>query len=75
MEYKRTNGKNKDFIENCLLLDQELDRHVEKAIQRKKYNQLDQIHQVIVVYYNDLPIGGGAIRKYDDKIVELKIFY
>ncbi len=36
MDFIRTDGKNKDVIENCRLLDIDLDRHVGKKIQRDK---------------------------------------
>ncbi|MDO5574619.1 MAG: GNAT family N-acetyltransferase [bacterium] len=75
MNYTRTSGRNKDFIENCKLLDMDLDRRVGRKIQRdkySKYNQLDEIQEAIVVYDGDKPIGGGAIRKYNDTDVELK---
>ncbi len=75
MNFNRTDGKNKDFIENCRLLDMDLDRRVGKKIKRdkyKKFNQLDEIQQAIVVYEDNKVIGGGAIRKYDDENIELK---
>lgn len=75
MEFIRTDGKNKDFIENCKLLDMDLDRRVGKAIKREKYNkynQLDEIQSAIVVYEGNKPIGGGALRKYNEEDVELK---
>ena len=75
MDFIRTDGKNKDFIENCRLLDMDLDRRVGKKIKRdkyKKFNQLDEIQQAIVVYENNKIVGGGAIRKYDDENIELK---
>ena len=75
MEFKRTDGKDQDFIENCMLLDMDLDRRVGKKIKRdkyKKYNQLDEIKEAIVVYEGNRVIGGGAIRRYDDETIELK---
>lgn len=75
MEFRRTDGKNKNFIENCILLDMDLDRRVGNEIQRdkyNKYNQLDEIREAIVVYENNKPIGGGAIRRYNDEDIELK---
>ncbi len=75
MHYVRTDGKNEDFIENCRLLDMDLDRRVGRQIKREKYqkfNQLDEIREAIVVYDNGKPVGGGAIRRYDDENVELK---
>ncbi len=75
MDYARTDGKNEDFIENCRLLDMDLDRRVGRQIKREKYekfNQLDEIREAIVVYDDGKPVGGGAIRRYDDETVELK---
>ena len=75
MEFKRTSGQDKDFTENCRLLDQDLDRRVGKVIKRdqyKQYNQLDKVREAIVVYQGGQAIGGGAIRRYDDKTAELK---
>lgn len=75
VDFIRTDGKNKDFIENCRLLDLDLDRRVGKQIKRdkyKQYNQLDEIQEAIVVYENNQAIGGGAIRRYDDENIELK---
>lgn len=75
MIYKRTNGRDKDFVENCRLLDMDLDRRVGKEIQRdkyNKYNQLDEIQEAIVVYADKESVGGGALRKYNDEAVELK---
>lgn len=75
MEFHRTDGNDKDFIENCRLLDMDLDRRVGKEIKRdkyKKYNRLNEIQEAIVVYEDNKAIGGGAIRRYDDENVELK---
>lgn len=75
MEFRRTDGKNRDFIENCRLLDMDLDRRVGKVVKREKYreyNHLDEIREAIVVYNDRNAVGGGAIRKYDDKNAELK---
>lgn len=75
MEFVRTDGKNEDFIENCMLLDEDLDRRVGKHIQRdkyQKYNQLDEIQEAIVVYEGNKAVGGGAIRRYDAETIELK---
>ena len=61
MEFRRTDGKDKDFIENCRFLDMDLDRRVGKKIQRdryKKYNQLDEIREAIVVYIDNRVAGG-----------------
>ena len=75
MDYVRTDGKNEDFIENCRLLDMDLDRRVGRQIKREKYqkfNQLDERREAIVVYDHGRAVGGGAIRRYDDENIELK---
>ena len=75
MDFKRTDGKDKDFIENCRLLDLDLERRVGKKIDRgkyRKYNQLGEIQEAIVVYEGCKVVGGGAIRRYDDENIELK---
>lgn len=75
MEFILTDGKNKDFIENCRMLDMDLDRRVGKVVKRDKYiqyNQLDEIKTAIVAYEDGKPVGGGALRKYTDEDVELK---
>lgn len=78
MKFLRTDGNNLDFIENCRLLDIDLDKRVGKDIQCAKYNkfnQLDKIHEAIVVYDDDRLVGGGAIRRYNDTDIELKRVY
>ncbi|MDY4692608.1 MAG: GNAT family N-acetyltransferase [Blautia sp.] len=59
-------------------MDADLDQRVGKEIQRskyEKYNQLDKINKAIVVYENDVLVGAGSIRYYDEKDVELKRIY
>ncbi len=73
--FLRCDGNNKDFIENCRLLDEDLDLRVGKIIKRDKYaqyNLIDKINEAIVVYRDNHPIGGGSIRHYDENTVELK---
>lgn len=75
IQFIRCDGSNADFIENCRLLDEYLDRRVGRVIQRDKYtqyNQVDHVHEAMVVYSNGNPVGGGAIRRYDNESVELK---
>ena len=67
IRFVRCTGSNQDFIDNCTLLDMDLDRRVGKEIQRdkyKQYNQLDEIKHVIVAYIDDKAVGAGAIREY-----------
>lgn len=71
----RCDGMNHDFVENCRMLDEDLDRRVGKEVQRDKYNQynlIDKVHEAVVVYMDGKAVGGAALRKYDDADVELK---
>ena len=43
MDFIRTDGRNKDFIENCRLLDIDLDRRMGKKIKRDKYKKYNQL--------------------------------
>ena len=36
------------------------------------YNQLDDIHNVIVAYDDDIPVGSVSFKKYDDECAEVK---
>jgi GNAT superfamily N-acetyltransferase len=75
VEFIRCDGSNKDFVENCRLLDMYLEEKVGIFIQRDKYaqyNLLDKISEAIIVYLDEQPVGGGAIRAYEGDIVELK---
>ena len=50
-------------------------RYKDTKIQRdkyRKYNQLDEIQEAMVVYIDNRAAGGGAIRRYDDENMELK---
>lgn len=65
--FVKCSGENKDFVENCQLLDMDLDRRVGQVVKRdkyKQYNQLDEIKEAIVVYVDGEVAGAGAIREY-----------
>ena len=36
------------------------------------YNQLDDIHNVIVAYDDDIPVGSASFKKYDGECAEVK---
>ena len=36
------------------------------------YNQLEDIHDVIVAYDDDVPVGSAGFKKYDDECAEVK---
>ena len=75
MRYDYTNSHNKDFIELCCELDDFLNELVGGEEKRSKYipyNKLDDIHDVVIVYENDIPVGSVGFKKYDNECAEVK---
>ena len=75
MRFDNADGQNKDFIHLCERLDEDLNEIVGKKFQRQQYaqyNQLDQIHDAMIVYDGKRPICCGAFRFYDENTVEMK---
>ena len=75
MQIKITNGQDKDFIRLCHALDGFLNELVdgeENRAQYIPYNTLDDIHDVLVAYENNTPIGCASFKRYDDKSAEVK---
>ncbi|MFA6857099.1 MAG: GNAT family N-acetyltransferase [Treponema sp.] len=71
----RTDGTNKDFIELCRMLDENLDEIVGKKFQRSQYapyNTLENIHHVLIAYDGTKAIAGGSFKEYDKENAELK---
>lgn len=69
----RTNSSNSDFRHLVVQLDQYLkvsdgDDHAFFD----QYNQLDAIKHVLVAYLNNEAVGCGAIKHYEDGVVEVK---
>lgn len=69
----RINSDNSDFLDLVKLLDTDL------AIRDGKdhsffaqFNKLDSIKHVVVAYFDDVPAGCGAIKRYDDETMEVK---
>jgi len=70
-----TDGSNSDFIELCHGLDNYLNELVGGEENRAKYipyNQLEDIHDVIVSYDGNIPVGCASFKKYDDECAEVK---
>ncbi len=65
MRFVYTSGDNPDFIELCNGLDNFLNEIVEGKENRAEYipyNQLDDIHDVIVAYDGDIPVGSASLK-------------
>ena len=72
-DLKRTDAGNQDFQSLVVLLDEELrqrdgDEHVFYA----QFNSLDRIRHAVVAYQDDIPVGCGALRPFDDQTAEIK---
>lgn len=73
MKILRTNSENKDFIKLVKLLDLDLAiRDGEDHSFYAQFNKTDSIKHVIVVYKNNIPLGCGAIKEYDNNAMEIK---
>lgn len=78
LQFVKTDGNSEDFARLCECLDQNLDEIVGGRFNRQKYtkyNQLDDIHDVITVYLDGQAIAGGSYRFYDEETVEIKRMY
>ena len=75
MRFVYTDGRSPDFIELCHELDNFLNELVggeENRAEYIPYNQLDDIHNVIVAYDDNIPVGSASFKKYDDECAEVK---
>ena len=78
LEFRDTDGKDRDFEKLCSRLDCALDELVGGRIQRsqyEQYNKRDSIHDVIVVYEEGEPVACGSFKMYDEDHAELKRIY
>lgn len=72
----RTNSENEDFLSLVKHLDKELAiRDGDDHAFYNQFNKVDLIKYVVIAYKNDLAIGCGAIKDYDEKTMEIKRMY
>jgi putative acetyltransferase len=72
----RTNSENKDFLSLVKHLDMELAiRDGDDHAFYDQFNKVDHIKYVVIAYENDLAIGCGAIKEYDEMTMEVKRMY
>lgn len=75
MRFVYTDGGDADFIELCHCLDSflnELDGGEENKVKYISYNQLGDIHDVIIAYDDNIQVEGASFKKYDDECAEIK---
>ena len=74
MRFSYTGGQDKDFIFLCGLLDNYLAEiaGAEKQAPYNQYNTLENIHDVIVAYEDDVPAGCASFKQYDRNTAEVK---
>lgn len=73
MNFLRTDSTNLDFQSLVKSLDADLRiRDGEEHAFFAQFNKIDLIKHVIVAYKDDIPVGCGAIKTYQDNIMEVK---
>lgn len=75
MRFEYADGCNKDFIALCHGLDDFLNELVggeENRAEYVQYNKLDDIHDVVIAYKADEPIGCASFKRYNDEYAEVK---
>lgn len=76
IQLKRTDSKNKDFIELVKLLDADL--KIRDGVEHgfyDQFNKIDGLKHVVVAYKNKIPIGCGAFKIHTGNFVEIKRMY
>ncbi|TYP99919.1 acetyltransferase (GNAT) family protein [Tenacibaculum adriaticum] len=69
----RTDSQNQDFVELVKKLDEYLSiSDGEDHLFYDQFNKIDTINHVVVAYFNEKPVGCGAIKEYDDATMEVK---
>ncbi len=72
----RTNSDHEDFIALVKSLDQDLaERDGEDHAFYAQFNKIDKIKHTIVAYLDDAPVACGAIKQFDEGVMEVKRMY
>ncbi|RDC65488.1 GNAT family N-acetyltransferase [Adhaeribacter pallidiroseus] len=72
----RTDSSNPDFQKLVALLDQDLAiRDGAEHAFYAQYNKINLIKHAVVAYQQEVPVGCGAIKAYDDQTTEVKRMY
>ena len=69
----RCTSENSDFQNLVTQLDIDLNsRYGAIQAQYNQYNKINSIKNVIVAYNEEIPVGCGCFKKYDDETIEIK---
>jgi GNAT superfamily N-acetyltransferase len=70
---ERTTSDNEDFRLLISELDKELrSRYEEKQAIYDQYNIIENNRNVVIAYKDEMPVGCGCFKKFDDSSVEIK---
>jgi putative acetyltransferase len=73
LRFSRTNSQHPHFQSLVKLLDADLAiRDGEDHAFYSQFNKIDQIQHVIVAYEQEMPVGCGAFKFFEDSVVEIK---
>jgi putative acetyltransferase len=73
IKLQRTTSDNEDFRLLISELDKELrSRYQEKQAIYDQYNIIENNPNVVIAYREELPVGCGCFKKFDDRSVEIK---
>jgi len=73
IEFIRTTNDHADFRQLVNALDDDLYlRNGEAQLQYRRYNQIDHINHVILVYVDGKPVGCGCFKRFDNETIEIK---
>lgn len=76
IKLKRTNSENSVFQKLVAELDKDLAiRDGADHSFYAQFNKIDSIKYVIVAYQDDEPVGCGAIKEYEENVMEVKRMY
>jgi putative acetyltransferase len=69
----RTNTDDLDFQELVVELDKDLAiRDGEEHLFFAQFNKISEIKYVVVIYENEIAVGCGAIKEYEEDVMEIK---
>jgi putative acetyltransferase len=72
----RDNSNNNDFRDLVSLLDSELNNRYGKLQEEyDDYNHFEFLDTVVIVYYNNIAVGCGCFKVFDEKTIEIKRMY